>query len=453
MDNKENKEKMELNTLLKASGKMLEIYWIQRNLIPNGVWIILLTYCMVVFGSPMPPEITWLEIAMGCGLLIGSALLIVPVYREIKQQRAAKWIFGLTVILFLAPLCSSLVRGNTWPDIVRDIFPFLFLLMVPILLTFSASSNNLKALRMLVAIAIVLVGICTAIAFFVGAINLFGSLNELASKLHDGLAQSEVTKLIIATDEEKETTFIKLYDPAMFFAALFLSGWGVILMINSWARWLPGMILTGVGVTISYCFMMSGLRSYTVFFVLAIMYASLAKWKESGFYLRLLPVISLICILWWPQIQQILHLLWIKQQAVGTNGKADEWWAVITTIYASPQTLLFGIGWGGVFENPILGVPTRFTHSILSFYLLKTGFIGLGILLTIIWLLLSHFQKPCISDRQDISGLILLVSCLPPLLVGVLFEPTYKIISYGIILALLILTIPVCINPKEESIR
>ncbi len=438
----------------------------RRHLIPKGVWLVLLAYSLVVFSSPMPAKITWLEIVMGSGLLMGGILLAGSVIREARQQRSAKWCLGLTALLCLFPLLVGLMRGNALSDMARDIFPFIFLLVVPILLTYSASSANRAAIRTLMVTILAFVGICSAIAFFVGALNLFGSMDQMVSKMRGGLAQvvaeraaaqgaqgaqaelrqDKVSGGIWAAQGEQaeftRTVFLKLYDPAALFASIFLCAWGMVLMVGSWRGWLPGMILAGVGAFIAYGFMITGLRSYVALFVLAILMICLTQLRERKFYVRFLPVLIVASVLIWPQIWAVLQLLWIKQQAAGTNGKAEEWLAVITTILAAPQTMLFGIGWGGTFENPILAETTRFTHSMLSFYLLKTGVIGLGMLLAVIGLLLARSQKTVGSDPLDIPRQIFLVSCMPPLLIGVLFEPTYKMLSYGVILALFVLALP-----------
>ena len=433
-------------------------YWEQRKLIPTGVWLMLIAYSLVAFGSPMPPKITGLEIVMGCGLLMGGILLTGLVIRKIQQEKSAQWCLGLTALLFLIPLFVGLLRGNALSDITRDIFPFAFLLLIPIFLTYSTSSDNRAALRTLVVMVLVFVGICTAVTFFVGLHNLFGSIDDMVLGMRKGIAQYDITQATQATQatasaiEIQRALFLKPFDSAMLFSAIFLSAWGVVLMARSWRGWLPGMLLAGIGAFIAYGFMILGLRAYTALFVLAIAAVCLTQLRERGLYIRLLPVFVLICILFWSQIEPILQLLWMKQKLVGANGKVGEWLAVTTTIAATPQSTLLGIGWGGTFVNPIYGADSRFTHSMLSFYLLKSGAIGLGMLLTIIGLLLAYSQK--IGDRvhMDTSRLILLISCLPPLLIGVLFEPTYKMLSYGVVLALLNLTLPVCMRSKNDRV-
>lgn len=434
-------------------------YWEQRKLIPKGVWLMLIAYSLVAFGSPMPAKITWLEIVMGCGLLMGGILLTGLVIRKVQQEKSAQWCFGLTVLLFLIPLCVGLLRGNVLSDITRDIFPLTFQMIVPILLIYAASTSSRAVLSALMAIALVFVGVCTAVTFFLGTLNLVGSTDKMVSMIRGGFAQIESSQTVqteqtaqtaqtAQADREKfneniRIVFLKIYDPSMLFAAIFLSSWGVILIVKSWLWWLPGIILLGGGALISYGFMILGLRSYTALFVLAVITICLFKWRERGVYVRLLPLVLVSGIILWPQIDAIFQLLWAKQHSLGTNGKAGEWLAVLTTIVAAPQTMLLGIGWGGTFANPILlGVPSRFTHSMLSFYLLKSGVIGVSMLFAVVGLLLIRSKKITKTTHFDILSLILLISCLPPLLIGVLFEPTYKMLSYGVILALFVLVLP-----------
>lgn len=423
---------------------ILQENWEKRHLIPSGVWLVLLAYSLVAFGSPMPPEITWLEIVTGCGLLMGGVALAGSVIREARRQRPARWCLILTALLFFIPLCVGLMHGNAWSDMARDIFPLAFLLLIPILLTYSASSANSATLRTLMATALAFVGICTAITFFVGALNLVESTDQMVAMMRGGFGQVMPSHISLAgLEEEVRIVFLKLYDPAMLFAAIFLSSWGAVLMVESWRGWAPGMILAGMGAFIAYGFMILGLRAYAALFVLAVLAVSLTKWRDRGLYIRLLPFILAGCILFWSQIWAVLQLLWIKQQAVGTNGKAEEWLAVASVVFSSPKTALFGIGWGGMLNNPILNETTRFTHSALSFYLLKSGVLGLIALLFIIVILLFQGRRLGHGGALTSSQLIFLVSCLPPLVIGVLFEPTYKMMSYGVILALFVLALPV----------
>lgn len=442
---------------------MMGSYRVQRHLVPKGVWLLLLVYCLVAFGSPMPPRITWLEIVMGCGLLMGGIALAGNVMCVILQQRSSTCCLALVLFLFFIPLCIGLLHGNGLTDILRDVCPLAFLLLIPILLVYSASLSNLEAMSTLMTTVLVFVGICSAVLFFIGTHNLYGSIDKFQSGMRIGMVQlSEVTQvtqaglatqaikviqpvqLIDQSNEIKRLTLLlKPFDPAVLFTAIFLSTWGVIMMVRSWLGWLPGMLLVITGSAIAYEFMIMGLRAYTAFFILGTFAICLTQYRNRGLYIRFLPVVFMACMVLWPKIEAVVQIILTKQHAAGwMNGKSGEWLAVISTLHANPYTWLFGVGWGGVIENPIYGGTTRFTHSILSFFLLKAGVIGLGMLLTIVGLLLKRSIGIGDAIRFDISSKILLFSSLPPLLIGVMFEPTYKMLSYGVILALLILSLP-----------
>jgi hypothetical protein len=279
----------------------------------------------------------------------------------------------------------------------------------------------------------------STIIFFHKEINLMGSTDNLILFIQKSIQLSATSQQSDIPQKELADMILKAYEPATLFTAVFLSAWGVIRIVRSTQEALLGMALVMAGSLIAYQFMMLGLRAYTALFVLGIVTICFSQIKSPGFYTRLTPFILAGLALLWMQIDIVLNLLWLKQQVTGTNGKAGEWLAVIGTIDASPQTMLFGIGWGGTVENPILGEATRFTHSILSYYLLKSGVTGLVMLLAVASMLFT-FVRGCNVAPLSASRWILLVSCTPPLLIGVLFEPTYKTLSYGVILALLVLS-------------
>lgn len=407
------------------------------RIIPIGSLVLLLSYSLVAFGSPMPAKITWLEILMGSGLLIAALALVRQVIQKAQQQSSATWNLILVACLLFIPLCVGVMRGNAWSDIVRDIIPLTFLLVVPILLTYSASLANLTTLRTLITATLVFVGICTTIVFFMGLISMFGSIDEMVRATQEELTSVQVAQAPDQRLEIRLALFLKPYDPAMLFTSIFLGAWGVVLMVNSWRGWLPGMMLTGGGALIAYGFMVLGLRAYTALFALSILIMCLLMVRERGLYLRFIPFVIVASVILLPHIEAALQLLWAKQQTVGANGKGDEWTAVIATVLSSPQTALFGIGWGGALANPIyLNETTRFTHSVLSFYLFKSGVVGLIMLLSILAILLLQGRRLVANGKWNIPQIIMLLSCLSPLLIGVLFQPTYKMLSYGVILAL-----------------
>ena len=430
-------------------------YWGQRNQISKGIWLLLFAYSLVAFGSPMPAKVTWLEIIMGGGLLLGGLAVTETVIIQARQNCTARWSLILLVFLFILPLYVGWARGNAISDIMRDTIPVAFLLLLPMLLIYSASPANSSVLRTSIVAALVFVGLFTTIVFYIGLLNHFGSIDFMVSEMRKAVVRLEVSQVPqpahpsqtlsqtdALTNEKVRALFLKPFDPAMLFTAIFLSAWGIVLVVRAFRNYVTGIFLIGIGSLISYGFMVLGLRAYSALYALAICVVCLFQLRNRGFYIRLLPTIAFFCVVFWGQIDAVFHLLLVKQHVLGANGKIAEWSAVTTIILNTYQSIMLGIGWGGSFLNPIYGAETRFTHSILSFYLLKSGVIGLGMLLIIIGLLAFHIREIGKANRFDIALLIIMVSSIPPLLIGVLFEPTYKMLSYGLVLALFLLSLP-----------
>jgi hypothetical protein len=131
--------------------------------IPTGVLVLLAAYSLVAFGSPMPPQITWLEIVMSCGLLLGGIMLAGSVLQVAIQNKRERWALILAVSLFFVPLIWGLFLGNSQRNIVRDVIPFLFLIGLPILLTYQADHTLPNFQVRLILAALVLVGIITSV--------------------------------------------------------------------------------------------------------------------------------------------------------------------------------------------------------------------------------------------------------------------------------------------------
>ncbi|MDD5329770.1 MAG: hypothetical protein PHX38_07185 [Sulfuricella sp.] len=449
-------------TINSTLSSRLRIQFDRLRPVPAGYLLLLASYCLVVFGSPMPPRISWLETLIGGGLVLSGLLLAPRVMEEIRQQDYARRGIALAAILLLVPTTWGWLQGNVPYDMARDIFPYLFLVSVPVLLLYTVNRTRRDLQLRLISAALVFVGIFTAATFFLGASKLYGDLPHLSETMQRGFGgiseQAVPAQRIDASTEQIErvkqrkqaeaVVFLKLYDPAMMFASIFMATWGIVLIIKSWRHAVIGVALLGGGAWIASGFMLLGLRAYTALWALALVLVCATQFRRPGFYARMMPAAAIALAVMWPRITATIQMLWAKQQMVGSNGKISEWLAVLSTISASPETLLIGIGWGGIMNNPILlNEPTRFTHSMLSFFLLKTGIVGLLALLTTLAMLVLRNKRPSPVGPLTTERTILLLSCIPPLLIGVLFEPTYKMLSYGVIFALFALSLAA---PKHE---
>jgi hypothetical protein len=392
----------------------------------------------------MPPQITWLEITVGGGLFLGGILLCGSVLADSERAKKGKWIAVLAVALFFIPLVWGLYGGNSLENQVRDLIPLLFLLAMPILLLLMTSSASRVIESRLIAITLIIMGFVATIIYYWGIFELFESPFRMQSLMSDAFSHDVAPSDLFGwatLDPAVAATFIKIYDPAVLFAGILFFSVGIVLLVKSWLNALFGLTLMGCGVTVAYGFMILGLRAHSALMVLAVLCVCVTQIKQRGFYTRVVPLAVIGIFIFWTPIISIIWLLLDKHQMVGSNGKAAEWQAVISTISASPQTLLLGLGWGGTFDNPVYREETRFTHSIVSFYLLKSGVAGVCMLLLMVGLLLRFAKRIGGKEPWDITRLILLVSCLPPLFIGLMLQPTYKMLSYGLILALFLLVV------------
>ena len=423
----------------------------QFRQLPIGYYICLLAYVLTSFGSPMPSEVSVLEIVIGGGLLIGGLMLIKRLFSGMARSRQGRAVFFLLLMLLITPLLISLSSGYSFRSIMRDVIPLFFLLGLPVLFVYSINLQSKAVLIWCLNISVVLVGAAASTSYWVNASEYYGSVGAAGNAMRSGLMQYQAAVKNNALPQQSESNengempkqfeYLGMYDPAVLYSCIMLCSWGVILIARSWSSSVVGGGLLAAGALMAYEILSLGLRSYALLIVLALL---IVAWRQSslrGFRTRLVPIGVLGVLLFLPQIGAMLHLLWVKQMAVGTNGKVDEWAAVVSTLSQNWRDLMFGIGWGGTFENPIISAPSRFTHSLVSFYLLKSGLLGLAMLMLIIIGLYRTVPGKRDWKTLSISQLVTLVAGMSVLAIGLVFEPTYKMLSFGVILSLVLLSV------------
>ena len=132
-------------------------------------------------------------------------------------------------------------------------------------------------------------------------------------------------------------------------------------------------------------------------------------------------------------ILDIIENITTKTAKVGLNMRSQEALAVWESVTISPMILIFGLGWGAEFESPAVGgLPVSFTHSLLSYMLLKTGLVGLS--LTVVYLVFI-FEK---LGRLVFIKPVEFNALLWPFIIPILFYASYKSFDYGLILTLIL---------------
>jgi hypothetical protein len=138
-----------------------------------------------------------------------------------------------------------------------------------------------------------------------------------------------------------------------------------------------------------------------------------------------------------------------KQEKVGLNAKDSEFYTVLSIVTSSIPKLIFGIGWGSLFDNPIIypGDSVSFTHSALTYYLLKTGVLGLSCFIFYLSIIFKSFfninnksfSQNIITSEFMTHKILVCLSASTAILIGIFFQPTYKTLSFGVVLLILFL--------------
>lgn len=428
----------------------ISMTWLSENLNKNknncllGIYVILVSYSLIIFSSPMPVKITWVEWTSGIGLLLGGYMLINPIKSSIKNYKEASYA-GITSICLVAfPLLHGILSGHTLVNIARDVFPVAYLLGIPFILLLSSNIKNNNTMKRIIISALVFVASITVVYSIYKISVICGSIDSFVKVMTMSFDQSvcATTAGTAGTAGTLQLCFLKLYDPAILFTSLWLTSWGIVLIIRSWMSSIMGIILCAIGGSMAYAFMILGLRAYAALYILSAIIICSVFIKNKGFYIRMGPVILIGVMLFWTKINMIFLLMKKKQLMLGSNGKSNEWNAVIKTIFHSLENLFIGIGWGGEFYNPIYLNNTRFTHSAISFFLLKSGLAGIFLLILVIGFLLVTSKKINSDQEISIGTTITLISCAPIIIIGILFEPTFKMLSYGLVYALFLISLP-----------
>lgn len=427
-----------------------------HNISKISLVLLIVGYLISTLGSPMPSSFSFIEIASGSFLFVGGIFSLPIIISEIRQSLLLLCAATIMVFLCFLPLTVGILSGNNDHDVLRDLIPFIFIVGVPFIFCTLGMQLDKLALEKIILSVLLWSGLIAGLTFIYGVYSITGSLADVINMMRRGFAglstlpgslnpANTPSSLAVLQDQvnQLEQFFLKIYDPALLVAAIYFCIFGLRKIIYSRTEALMGLCFFVVGITLAYIFMIMGLRAYTLAILLAIIFICIVNIKESGLYTRVAPLAFLLLFLYSNKIRMIFELLSAKQRLMGSNGKLDEWGAVFARVGSHYESIFFGIGWGGLLENPIfLGENSRFTHSMISFYLLKAGILGLALLLLFFYFLFMYLKKgykaPILLTNNQT---LILISTTPALLIGIFFQPTYKMLSFGIILSLLLLVV------------
>lgn len=144
-----------------------------------------------------------------------------------------------------------------------------------------------------------------------------------------------------------------------------------------------------------------------------------------GCFLALFPTV----------LGQLSEMVIGKTQLVGFNRRFEEWQAVWDVISADLATLCFGIGWGNGFASPAVAeIYVTYTHSLLSFILLKTGVIGFILAVAYVATIFDAVIKIYIQNGYRA------LAYFWPFIIPIFFYASYKSFDFGLLLTLILMT-------------
>jgi hypothetical protein len=135
-------------------------------------------------------------------------------------------------------------------------------------------------------------------------------------------------------------------------------------------------------------------------------------------------------------------LVW-KTQMFGGNQHFAEIAAAAEAAGRSAGQALFGAGWGALVDTPAAPeLPVSYLHALPLYVLVKAGVLGLAALTAYAAGLVPFLLR---LWRRDAA---LFLATAAPLLLGAIVQPTFKFLTYGLLLAL-----PVLAAAPEAEVR
>ena len=357
------------------------------------------------FSSPTPDDFGLAEISIFTLLLLSLRPYIGP--QVISGLCFAA--YGLSV-----PLIVALVKGYAINEIIRDVTPFLFLLM-PVLYVGQGKPHFLLGLLIFIGII-----------FSVRSVQSFGA---------DLFTPSEW----LGTPPD---LLYLANSPEVLFA-----GTALLCMAaqkNGSLKWRIFYVLLSILPLIAMATLMQRASLFYEAGIILCLFLSMLWYRPRAAFGMMLV---LLCagFLAASFLGEIFHQLSFKTQMVGLNSRGAEWQAVFEQIDHSPSAFLFGKGWGAEFENPAVGgLRVSFTHSLLSSLFLKTGMAGVIIFLIYGW---NLFKSAWPELKRDTLYLYALSG---PLLIGLCLYASYKSLGYGLLL--LLLSSLIRLDDRQEAV-
>lgn len=383
----------------------------------RSVLLLLFIIALYSFSYAWPKTIGLIEIVIG-------VLLIIWLFKPMLHLfYFSKPILSITFFsLLVIPLAvGTLHNGNEMSSVIRDVIPYFYITIPMIFLATSVDKHTLKQ-------------ILKYIPWFLSFTGVIFALREFYSNNLDTLVY---------------TSSYLMQSPAVLFTAIFCSLYTIEYFLNK--RYLYALL----------CFTPSIITVGVLYFT--VLRAPIALWLLSIFIYVFLKKLSLKNILYiimgliitifsfeaikytytlssTPNANTlssttISNSFLLKQQRYGANGKIEELILAKKFILHNDNSMeaILGKGFGGKWYSPAAGGEVRFTHSLLTYMILKMGLLGLVIFSIYLLLIFKVFFSLLQDIQENPMGSILLLAILGVFTVNLWLESGYKTLDFGII--------------------
>jgi hypothetical protein len=355
-----------------------------------------------LFGSPTPDHPGWVEFIIGVLLVLAAGNGFINAFKLSGEFLPLRifFLFGLSV-----PVITGLAHGYDMVFIARDGAAFLFLCL-PLFLADMIGKTTQRLNIMLAGIVL---------------LGLIFSLRALAPAYGYAAPSGELYYLTNA--------------PTVLFAAIFMAGFALRHLSSPLtARAAVTAGCAGLIVVTIIWAMLLDVQRATIFAVVVSMafFTGVVFVRAPRRVVVPMLLIGVLAACIYPVVLEAVHAMAHKTAQVGLNMRIEEFRTVMETITGSVWTTLFGMGWGVKMASPAVGgVAVAFTHSLLSYLLLKMGLCGVG--LGLVWITVC-LKKIRVIARYDI---VLATGLLWGMLIPVFLYASHKSLDFGLILLMI----------------
>lgn len=394
----------------------------------GGIALLAMPAALLIYGGssvPAPPALRWAEAAIGVLIVLAVGWrrpLAVITGHALRVRSDAGWqtvaVPALAWLLW-APLLRGAALGWEAADILRDVVPLLYLflpvLLVPALKRFGPTGDRPWGVRLLAG-GLALAGLLLALRWWRQSGWGFGAVGLRAMADGGGYL---------------------LNAPSVLFAAVALPALSLSLPASGGRAWRPVTALASAAAGAVCLGALGGAVHRTALGLAALSLALIALWwmrRRPVLVLPLLLGVGLAAALAGDAVTGIWQQAAEKTRLTGANTRWEEAAAVIDHVAASPWALLFGDGWGARIANPAVGGwRVGYTHTLVSYSLLKTGLLGMLALGAYLGALVRPWRRLLADDPP------LALAVVPPLLMALGLHTSFKYLDTGVLLSLMLL--------------